>query len=222
MTAEEMGWPGSFRSFRMSDLEHPEEYPAYVRSDLYEQVERERDEANADRDRWYVSSFEATKRAEAAERLAGARVVTLPDDDDKLAEMVEDFHRGSVAFANDPDEFSHLIEFTPARLRSFISALAEPAGEVGPVQVGWAYRDKRWDEDRWHVCGWEKPREAEGREVRPIFIGTTPPDASAMRKALERFDSVAPDESIGCYGGSGQWIELGTVADLRALAGAKP
>lgn len=45
MTAEEQGWPGSFRSFRLSDLEHPEEYPAYVRADLYEQVKRERDEA---------------------------------------------------------------------------------------------------------------------------------------------------------------------------------
>jgi len=49
MTAEEIGWPGSFRSFRMSDLEHPEdEYPAYVRADLYEQVKREWDGLKAE------------------------------------------------------------------------------------------------------------------------------------------------------------------------------
>ncbi|NYD84402.1 hypothetical protein [Brucella intermedia] len=35
---------------------------------------------------------------------------------------------------------------------------------------------------------------------------------------IDRFDSVDPSESIGCYGGSGQWIELGTVADIRALS----
>jgi len=35
---------------------------------------------------------------------------------------------------------------------------------------------------------------------------------------IDRFDSVDPSESIGCYGGSGQWIELGTVADIRSLS----
>ena len=76
--------------------------------------------------------------------------------------------------------------------RALLSALAEPAGEAKPVgqQVGWAYRDKKWDNDRWHVCGWEKPRECEGREVQPIFVGSTPPDASAIREA------VGPDDAV--------------------------
>lgn len=37
---------------------------------------------------------------------------------------------------------------------------------------------------------------------------------------VERFDSVSPSESIGAFGGSGQWVELCTVADLRRFASA--
>jgi len=38
LTAEEIGWPGSFRSFRLTDLEHPEEYPLYVRADSHDKL----------------------------------------------------------------------------------------------------------------------------------------------------------------------------------------
>ena len=39
------------------------------------------------------------------------------------------------------------------------------------------------------------------------------------RKAIA-FDDLSPDESIGAFGGSGQWVELCTVRDLRALEAA--
>lgn len=39
------------------------------------------------------------------------------------------------------------------------------------------------------------------------------------RKAVA-FDDMSPDESIGAYGGSGQWVELCTVRDLRAFEAA--
>jgi len=61
--------------------------------------------------------------------------VKVPESNDELAQMVEDFHRGSVAFADDPD-FHHLIEFTPPRLRDFLSALSD-----APAREGWRSMD---------------------------------------------------------------------------------
>lgn len=122
MTAEEMGWPGSFRSFRMSDLEHPEdEYPAYVRADLYEQVKRERDEARSDhewmrdnRNKWQDATTRERNRAEAAERLAGARAVT----DAMVEAALKSLHSNPVSWEH------------PETIRAALTdALAEPAGK---------------------------------------------------------------------------------------------
>jgi len=52
--------------------------------------------------------------------------------DEELARWVEAQFPGSVAFANDPAEFSHLIELTPERLRSILAALRQPAIEAAP------------------------------------------------------------------------------------------
>lgn len=80
MTAEEMGWPGSFRSFRMSDLEHPEdEYPAYVRADLYEQVKQERDDAKQALQNEIVAHGNTIRGK--AERLADDAVSIVRDRD---------------------------------------------------------------------------------------------------------------------------------------------
>lgn len=35
---------------------------------------------------------------------------------------------------------------------------------------------------------------------------------------IERFDDFSPDETIGAFGGSGQWVELMTVGELRSAA----
>lgn len=57
----------------------------------------------------------------------------------------------------------------------FASAIGHPA-QPGWRQVGWAYNDKRWDEDRWHVCGMDsKPRSSDGRLIQPIFIAAPQP-----------------------------------------------
>ncbi|MGO4316660.1 hypothetical protein [Agrobacterium sp. MCAB5] len=41
------------------------------------------------------------------------------------------------------------------------------------------------------------------------------------RKSIA-FDDMSPDESIGAFGGSGQWVELCTVRDMRKLETALP
>ena len=41
-----------------------------------------------------------------------------------------------------------------------------------------------------------------------------------MIEAAKLFDDMSPEESIGAFGGSGQWVELFTVRDLRELEAA--
>ncbi|WP_320196273.1 hypothetical protein RMR10_004395 [Agrobacterium rosae] len=41
-----------------------------------------------------------------------------------------------------------------------------------------------------------------------------------MIEAAKLFDDMSPEESIGAFGGSGQWVELCTVRDLRKLEAA--
>jgi len=62
-----------------------------------------------------------------------AEAGALPADDNALAQMCEDFQQGSVAFANDPDEFHHLIEFTPPQLREFIATRVRAASPSSPA-----------------------------------------------------------------------------------------
>jgi hypothetical protein len=42
------------------------------------------------------------------------------------------------------------------------------------------------------------------------------PEGKADAVRVERFDDFSPDETIGAFGGSGQWVELMTVGELRA------
>lgn len=64
-----------------------------------------------------------------------------------------------------------------------VLSLAAPQEANTLTQVGWAYQDKRWDADRWHVCGWEKPREHEGRQVKPVYITeAAPQEAEAVAR----------------------------------------
>lgn len=64
-----------------------------------------------------------------------AEPVAWPADDTALAQMCEDFQTGSVAFANEPEEFHHLIEFTPPMLREFV-ARHPPYASPLPVEAG--------------------------------------------------------------------------------------
>lgn len=114
----------------------------------------------------------AVKRAEAAERLAGARVVT-----DKMVEAAHDaFH----AFERSG--------FWKERMRTALeAALAEPAGEVEPVAWQWRQRAKRSDGTWYDWSEWRDGRMPELRtdayecQERPLY--TAPPDASAIRGA---------------------------------------
>lgn len=48
------------------------------------------------------------------------------------------------------------------------------------------------------------------------FFDTTP--ANPAQGVSEKLDNLSPDESIGAFDGSGQWIEVYTVAELRQSA----
>ncbi|NTA79917.1 hypothetical protein G6L13_05385 [Agrobacterium tumefaciens] len=43
-----------------------------------------------------------------------------------------------------------------------------------------------------------------------------------LKRKATAFDDMSPDESIGAFGGSGQWVELCTVRDMRKLETALP
>lgn len=57
------------------------------------------------------------------------------------------------------------------------------------VEVGWAYQDKRWDADRWHLCQ-DQPRAFEGRKVVPVYVLEA---ASISRPEREKWTQAATD-----------------------------
>lgn len=51
---------------------------------------------------------------------------------------------------------------------------------------------------------------------------TTEPIRAALADCIEATDNISPSEDIGIFDGSGRWISLITVGDLRALAATPP
>jgi len=50
-----------------------------------------------------------------------------------------------------------------------------------------------------------------------------PQPSGPVEALVELLDDLPPNESVGAYGGSGQWVEIATVQDLRsALTSSKP
>jgi hypothetical protein len=114
------------------------------------------------------------------------------------------------------DELSTMLAW--ARYGEAVATSSPPIDGVGTedeqfVQCGWAYQDKRWDADRWHVCGFDgKPRECEGRLVRPIYVraaltvGTEPKTTAwcqpmncgehTPRKFIVRFEDADVGDSV--------------------------
>jgi hypothetical protein len=160
----------------------------YVRADL---LERQIAELRAQSDRFCDKYLAALKRAEAAEA-ENARLKALPLKDevervlerstnllDAAGKAIEedgwdmDFtHVDGIS--TDNIGFSTDCENSVSDARALLSRLR--AGEQeGWRQCGWAYQDKQWDEDRWHVCGMDsKPREHDGRLVQPIYVAASP------------------------------------------------
>ncbi|UWF67339.1 MULTISPECIES: hypothetical protein [unclassified Brucella] len=68
----------------------------------------------------------------------------------------------------------------------------------------------------------EAAKAAAQADYEARILSALEPSAARQQKLpvdrIERFDSADPTESIGCFGGSGQWIELGTVEEIRALS----
>lgn len=195
-------------SFTSPSLEYNVEY---VRADLYEQVKRERDDAIEWRDK-YKGDCEVLAKwnaEEAAERLAGARVNTGCKDrngeqiylGDKVRYRLEGTHTKpeywnpeyEVIFVPPAFTLKHIgggkdggshdfklrhgggngdleiIERGP-----YHAALAEPAGEAEPDAL------RKWREDQL-----ERVRDGS------FLLRTTPPDASAIREALDRRFTLA-------------------------------
>lgn len=207
MTAEEQGWPRSFRSFRLSDLEHPEEYPAYVRDDLYEQVKRDLGVCQHDNAQ-YKSTVEHLKaRAEAAERLAGTQVTSL-------RELISSYR---YRFTDEKADYQRGILDTLDNIEMVLDGthdagplLAEPAGEAAPEPVAYPkimYVCEHCHEHNPEMCGHDRTDiyvtpdgqwlcdgclDEEGvphRDcVSPPTLYTSPvatPPASAIREAAE-------------------------------------
>lgn len=81
-----------------------------------------------------IYTFELRALVTELQHSRAEEAVALPADNNALAQMCEDFQQGSVAFANDPDEFHHLIEFTPPQLREFVATLS--ASPASPSATG--------------------------------------------------------------------------------------
>ncbi len=186
MTAEEMGWPGSFRSFRMSDLEHPEdEYPAYVRADLYEQVKR--DDAKQALQNEIVAHGNTIRGK--AERLARAIRELIASYRERFTDEKVDYQRGILDTLDN-------IEMVLAGTHDD-AALAEPAGEAEPGV--WTQADAErenaaftawWKErgypEHQHLYGLmhENAAHHAWQEAAKRTAARTPP-ASAIREALD-------------------------------------
>lgn len=62
--------------------------------------------------------------------------VSVPDDNDELATLAEKYG-AEVAWANNPDEFHHLITFTPPQFRAAMLQGAEPVTTAYKLPEGW-------------------------------------------------------------------------------------
>lgn len=212
----------------------------YVRADLYAQVKRERDEWNESAQHQGVMIENLTDQL-AAERLAGARVVITPEmvnaawnkgKDLRMSGLPSDFRSVLEASLAEPaGEFDKILSDSSEFVASLSDSMRatgrsvfnppESAGEVEPV--AWRYRYN----GKWYVCDSEAIAR-NGWDVTPLY--TTPPDASAMREALERGHALANQvRAVTCHL-NGQAYSS-TVSALNyfdaalsraALAGAKP
>lgn len=142
----------------------------YVRADLYEQVERERD-GFRDIAARKSDQVAALIKAGFAERLAGARVKATSDELSRYIERCRELSDGG--------EYSWW-----SRLAEILSALAEPAGEAEPLS---AQIERLASFIMEHVPG--EPSQSEGAVDCAIRIIrnslSTPPNASAIREAAE-------------------------------------
>lgn len=203
MTAEEMGWPGSFRSFRMSDLEHPEdEYPAYVRADLYskaideyaklaaaaakelEQVKRNNIGLH---DEVQFMRNAAKENREAAERLAGARVKPL-------RELIASY---STRFTDEKVDYQRGILDTLDNIEMVLDGthdegppLAEPAGEAEHIETYYTkgkdaeYFEKLTDKD----FAWEITKAAQDLNDSGDNVADWMPVSAMLSDAADRLN----------------------------------
>lgn len=98
-------------------------------------------------------------------------------------------------------------------------ALAKPCPAT-PAVAAARLSIKEWVEET--IKNPDKARE-NLQEIAAMYladIAVATPAVEITDDMVERLDSVSPDESIGVFGGSGQWIEVCTVAEFRALKAA--
>lgn len=79
---------------------------------------------------------------------------------------------------------------------------------MNKTQVGWAVRDQRWDgDDRWHVVGMNKPQEAAGRTILPVYI-------------IEPEQTAPEDSWVPHIGGSNAPIDVNSYVDIKYFDGS--
>lgn len=159
----------------------------------------------------------AKENREAAERLAGAlEVADIESVARKAADAVGVTPHSDVrpfveqavkyalsALASHPCEPNPVVSHETANVRDkpdtqridAIADFAEPAGEVEPVAWQRLHPTEGWI--------WVRPEDTEhytkmGQAIRPLY--TTPPDASAIREALERGQAFANQvRAVTCH-----------------------
>lgn len=195
----------------------------WVRFSDYEAVRAELEQARRERDdykrKWEQACAMGQLQAEAAERLAGARVVT----DAMVEAALKSLHSNPVSWEH------------PETIRAALTAaLAEPAGDAEPLP---AQIERLASFIMEHVPG--EPSQSEGavdcaiRIIRNSLY--TPPDASAIREALDKTHLAEIIYSAHGYDPAGKtenakgepygaWAKAITAAHdvAAALAGAKP
>jgi hypothetical protein len=91
-------------------------------------------------------------------------------------------------------------------------------------QVGWAYRDKRWNNsERWHVCGMTKPQECKGRDIEPVYIVSNGPECTICGAETERrsFDDTQYIcEKVECNAAYTNTDAFNFVEHVRQMLGA--
>ncbi|AHJ10768.1 hypothetical protein P106B_85 [Rhizobium phage vB_RglS_P106B] len=74
-------------------------------------------------------------------------------------------------------------------------------------QVGWAYNDKRWSIDRWHVTSMDsQPVAIAGRAIKPVYIDPIPTaNCQQCGRIIDTREASEGGDDFGCETSPNIW-----------------
>lgn len=123
---------------------------------------------------WQVDLDHPTVKQRAETAKNSGEVVAWPEDETKLAEEAEKFG-AQVSWANEPDDFHHLIEFTPPNLLKMLRATpANSRAKNGGEAVAWETHDIQIDGSPVRTFSKMEAEDwiAKGRRISRYFYAT--------------------------------------------------